>query len=288
MIVNYLATYPKCGNSALAFPLILAGQLADSSYEGWDSLSKVRRAHLQDNSLPFKAIRGADTTVIKTHKIFKGSKDLTTPQGDVSKVIRITRNPFDCLLSALNFLRLEANSSRSLAMIRPTVEALFPNHKLIRRWTSPNQFFNRFTIDSLAKENLLDLALESFSRLGLTLPFYYSVCGGWRTNYESWGAAKVPVLDLRYEDLVPTPSVGTIQLISNFLGADEELLSKAFEIQMENVHHQRKKGNPFFNQANKSYFSRYFSKKALRHFVDYNQVALQAMGYEELSQEINI
>ncbi len=287
MIVIYLATYPKCGNSALAFPLILAGQLADSTYEGWDSLRKARRAHLEDHSLPFKAIRGADSTVIKTHKIYKGSKDLTTPQGNVGKVIRITRNPFDCLLSALNFLRLEANKSRSLAMIRPTVEALFPGHRLIRRWTSPSTFFNRFTIDSLAKENLLDLALESFSRIGLTLPIYYSVCGGWRTNYESWGAANIPVLDLRYEDLVPTPSAGTIQLISNFLEVDEDQLTKAFQLQMENVHQQRKTGNPFFNQADKSYFYKYFSKKALRHFVDYNQAALQAMGYADLSQEIS-
>ncbi|MCP9798173.1 sulfotransferase domain-containing protein [Cyanobium sp. Lug-B] len=286
MIVILLATYPKCGNSALSFPLVLAGQLADSSYTGYDNLYKARLAHLRDNALPFKAIPGQETTIIKTHNIFKQPSDLITPQGEVSKVIRIIRNPFDCLLSALNFLRLEAKNSNNLAKIKPTIDTLFPHCKIIRRWTSPKRFAKIFTLDNLAKENLLDMALQSFSQSGLTLPFYYSVCGGWISNFESWSAASVPTLSLRYEDLTPSPSAETIHSIAEFVKTDRELLAKAFEYQLENVNQQKSSGSLFFNKASKDYYLNYFTAKAVNQFIDYNQIAIQRLGYEELITHI--
>lgn len=280
MIVILLATYPKCGNSALSFPLILAGQLADSSYTGYEDLHKARVAHLRDHSLPFKAILDQETTIIKTHKIYKQPADLITPQGKVTKVIRIIRNPFDCLLSVLNFLRLEAKNSNSLSKIKPTIDTLFPHCKIIRRWTSPKGFVKTFTLDNLAKENLLDMALNSFSYSGLTLPFYYPVCGGWRSNFESWSGASVPTLNLRYEDLTPSPSPETVQSIADFVKTDRDLLGKAFQQQLENVNQQKNSGNVFFNKANKDYYLNYFSAKSLNQFVDYNQIAIQALGYD--------
>jgi hypothetical protein len=286
MIVILLATYPKCGNSALSFPLVLAGQLADSSYTGYEDLYKARLAHLRDHALPFKAIPGQETTIIKTHKIFKQPSDLMTPQGEVRKVIRIIRNPFDCLLSALNFLRLEAKNSNSLTKIKPTIDTLFPYRKIIRRWTSPKRFVNTFTLDSLAKENLLDMALHSFSQSGLTLPFYFSVCGGWRSNYESWSAANVPTLNLRYEDLTPSPSAETVQIIADFVKTDRDLLGKAFACQLENVNQQKSSGNLFFNKASKDYYLNYFTAKSLNQFVDYNQIAIESLGYEKLITQI--
>lgn len=282
MIVILLATYPKCGNSALSFPLILAGQLADSSYTGYEDLYKARLAHLRDHSLPFKAILGQETTIIKTHKIYKQPSDLITPQGKVTKVIRIIRNPFDCLLSVLNFLRIEARNSKSLSKIKPTIDILFPYCKIIRRWTSPKRFVKTFTLDNLAKENLLDMALNSFSHSGLTVPFYFPVCGGWRSNFESWSGANVPTLSLRYEDLTPSPSAETIQSIADFVRTDQDLLEKAFQQQLENVNQQKNSGNVFFNKASKDYYLNYFSAKSLNQFVDYNQIAMQSLGYEEI------
>jgi hypothetical protein len=285
MITYLLATYPKCGNSALGYPIALASQLADSTYADWAKLHDFHRVAMQ-GKLPFKLSVNHMTTIIKTHSFYRDASQLETPKGNAGKVIRIIRNPFDTLLSALNFLRVEVKHGMGLQKVKPTVNSLFPYHKLIRRWTTSGHFYEQFTLENLAKSNLLDHALNSFSRNGLILPCYYSVSGGWRTNYESWSNAPVELLNLRYEDLVPLPSQVTIRSIADFLDTDEQLLATAFGLQSENVDQLRAGRHHFFSKATRGYFKQFFTEKALTNFVAYNRFALQEMGYADLCDEL--
>ena len=285
MKVLLCAGYPKSGNTMLAQALDIAASIESEGHppQPWD-FYQIKKKNLLPISNPYLF----DAAHIKTHERFKnkdvdyGDKSLVT-----DKVVVIIRNPFDTLLSSLNYLRvIVKENNRIPTSVQSTIQKLLPSYVLP---SSPDQFIEKFNIDTLLHQDLLDSCLSFFGRNGTVFDQFYSMSGPWVLFSLSYLKTPLPVHVVRYEDIISSPNFidsgvrsKTIFMLADFLGSDRDTLLKAFDIQSANVASQKSRGAMFFPKAEAGYFVDYFSRSAVSSFTDMYFSVLKDFGYHEL------
>ena len=120
------AGYPKSGNTLLGESLRFAGGIETTPYD----IYQIRSKKLNPSPNP---IFNSEICCIKTHDVWRPYSDFhAIYPGKVQKVVVITRNPFDTLLSGINFFRV--TYSRNAGCLPPlhmkSLKCLIPDYVL--------------------------------------------------------------------------------------------------------------------------------------------------------------
>jgi hypothetical protein len=275
-----IAGYPKSGNTLLGETLNIAGGVK-TSYEYYT----LRDRKTAPSSNP---LLGSEICSIKSHEMLRyGDKLHSMYFGPVINVVTIVRNPFETLLSALNFFRVVYDTYSVLPPLHiRSLKLLLPDYEIT------SAFSDQFTIEALRDDGQLSIALESFAEMGSSLLHFYQMSGPWCSFVSSYANCGVPVLNLRYEDLVlesmsssPEHSLCSRKL-SEFWSCDFESLKKGFVLQSHRANYKKSQGNAFYPKARSGYWSEYFSLSECRKFADVYHRALIDNGYDELLDQI--
>lgn len=290
----------------------LAGHLSDNSYPT-DSLFDInaldRLANESFDSKKDTPLKRGDVSLsqlqkpnpffesghysIKTHERYRyGDVKLNGPfKGDIAKILTIMRNPFDTLLSSLNYLKIEVRNSgmdEIPDLIRHTFANLIP--ELAKAFTSSKEFLNCYSLDFLHQRGFLDEALHNFGRMGFSVPFFANVSGSWLGYHSSYDFnPTVKPLHLTYERLLADEvnNYSTVsQEIASYLDVNSEILSRAFLAQKKATLERMSRGSEFFSKAKFGYFKEYFSARALDLFCRRNYDLLHQNGYSSLAKEL--
>lgn len=272
----------------LAQALDIAAKLKDGGHpkQEWDFYA-IKRSAIIPKCNPYLP----SAAHIKTHERHKKTlTDYGNQSIKTRKVVVVTRNPFDTLLSSLNYQRIAAKEQgRVTDSIRLTIASLCPSYKIPE---GLDAFIESFNIDNLLKEKLLDSCLDNFARNGTVIDLFYNMSGPWALFRESYKHSTLPIHAIRYEDLVNRSNtideqnrLQAIDDLADYLESDRGILRKAFEIQSSNVASEKKQGSMFFSKAQHGYFVNYFSRDSVEHFVDMYYSCLKDLGYENLSLE---
>jgi sulfotransferase family protein len=179
--IVWLASYPKSGNTWLRF---LLGHLRGGPIERSDELSaRVPDAHKIED---WSRLDPDRVHYVKTHWAFDQVKVAHRCEG----VVQIIRNPFDVLIANFNFYLL---TSASEVDVR----------------------------GGAALERLRRSYVERFIHWRGDLRWLPLGAGSWPHHVRSWieAATRLPVLRLRYEDLLANPAPEVARLVA-FLGLE--------------------------------------------------------------------
>lgn len=274
-----VAGYPKSGNTLLGTVLNKAGNVnTDFDYY-----------HLKkSNSTPSpNKLFNANLCTIKTHEIRR-----LTPRfdrryyGHVKKLITITRNPLETLLSSISYLRYKWVKTK----------ALNPSEKLTLDLLLPNCNFEDLEkdliLESMRDKGHLEEALKNFINMGTVIPMFFESSGPWSEFTPSYANSNVPTLNLRYEELAlegldyDKKNSHTSIKLSEFLECKYEKIKEAFIEQTKSVKNQKSAGNLFFAKAASGYWREYFSTSLRKRFVNIYHHSLMLNGYEDFIEEI--
>ena len=307
-----VAGYPKCGNTILGEVFRLAGHLSDNSYST-DSLFDIntlarlarelfgskRDAPLKRGDVSLSQLQKPNPFFesghycIKTHERYRyGDIGLNGFfEGDITKILTIMRNPFDTLLSALNYMKVEVRESNMDEIpdgIRHTLVNLIPEFDKL--FASSEEFLNRYSLDFLREMGFLDEALHNFGGFGFSVPFFSRVSGSWlgyHLSYDYHPAVKP--FHVSYERVVADEVNGYSTVsreIASYLDVDSDVLSRAFLAQRKATLERMSRGSAFFSKAKSGYFKEYFSADALNYFCKENYDLLHINGYGGLAKEL--
>jgi hypothetical protein len=190
--------------------------------------------------------------------------------------VYVMRNPLDMLLSYINFTRVQYDKNRDVAAYQ---ERLFIDLLGFER-VVPYETWVETKLEDIPRANL-DHALARFGELRTEVPGLRMAGGTWLEHCRSWrGAAKhLPAVLLRYEDLLTGPR-GFLPLQRLFTFSDEEIVDAASRVDQGLRALQGKK--IFFNRMSAYYFHEFFSKGAIRAFLDRFETDLRGIGYADL------
>ena len=282
------AGYPRSGNTLLGQTLNHAGGIHGAPYD----IYQLRRERLTPSPNP---IFRSEICSIKTHDSWRPFRDFHSLYfGSVLKVVVITRNPFDTLLSSINFFRiLYLQGGNELSPL-----ARYSLTKLIPDFQIKNSFLADFKLAKLRDGGMLDIALQNFGESGTVISNFYTMTGTWSDFSSSYDYSGVDVLKISYEELeaISIRSAETndyispaLSKLSSFLDVDSALLRKGFSIQRRDALaiKEAKSEVKFFNEGSSGYWKNYFSAKACRSFMDLHYPAIARNGYEHLISEID-
>ena len=284
------AGYPKTGNTLLGQSLNLAGGISTPYDIYW-----IRREKIIPSSNP---LFETTSCCIKTHESYRPFKNLDNLYfGKVSKIVAFNRNPFDTLLSAINYLRIcftqqDGNFDSGKPYFR-SIRALIPDFEI------KDSFLLDFSLEKLRDSGMLDVALRNFGENGTSIISFYDMSGTWSEFTASYESCGINLLKFSYEKLEKisinsTNKVNTVceELLelSSFLEVDATRLNEGFAKQAHSMHAQKSRstGAPqFFNKARSGYWKEYLSPKECKHFLDRHYSAVVRNGYESLADEVN-
>jgi hypothetical protein len=282
-----IAGFPKSGNTLINETLNYAGRLVDQCWvpPKYEIQNEKEISRFDDYSFTANPFLGKNKCHLKTHLAF--SKDSYIWHGRkaaISSIVVIIRNPFDTLLSSTNYLRYSAAlNNRLTANQIATLKHFYPNH-------SEADVLNPevFNLKSLREKGALDRALEIFSTSNTCIPQFLARSGTWIDFYTSFSKSDLPVLQIRFEDIVNTGNQWqeSSRILSNFLDSDPIVLAEAFARQNEECQQARRANDLFFPVAESNYFHQYFEAKTLRRFCNKNLQMLKSIGYKDLADSI--
>lgn len=202
-----------------------------------------------------------------------------------NKIIVINRNPLDTLISCINMFRIFfVNDGHKLLPIHiASLKALFGTE------FNPSSFLNNFTLQNLQKQDgLLDRALIAFADNGTAIKSFSAMAGPWALFADSYRYAKIPVLHIRYEDIVSqirlnmtgTANYDETERLSSFLGVDHEAIIRGFKLQFQYAAIKQKNKSAFFSNQNLHNYNQYFSREAISYFAKMYETILRSYGYE--------
>jgi hypothetical protein len=279
-----IAGYPKSGNTLLGGALRVAGR-CESDFDIYTLKSnKVRPTT--------NKLFSSDTFVIKTHDRWRPGDVLDERYfAPVEKVIVVIRNPFDTLLSTINFLRVQYREGNIKGYVG-TFEMLFPGAQIC------DDFLDFYSLESLRSKGLLDPALGNFSLFGTTIPGFSRMSGPWAGFANSYKYSGLPVMNVRYEDLatlseqslssLEDDGLATLNTLSKFLDISSSELLKGFKVHRGGALEQQKSGNLFFNKMRSGYWRDYLSAKACADFANQYAPEMIDNGYRELVEEFHV
>lgn len=282
------AGYPKSGNTMLGEAFILAGKEYNPE---WDLGEYNELNDLFDYYCAKKALLNPlfsdDLCCIKTHNRLSKYYTLHTSfYGGVSRVVTITRNPFEILLSSLNYFRYlwkKNNLSFNNDQLK-SLNLLIPNYQI-----NAETFLNDFNLEKLRDGGFLDEALVNFTYNGTSIYHFFEMSGSWCSFTKSYFEhhdtgfenGKIPILNIRYEEMVRNPTECS-QKLGEFLNCDSEYIKRGFELQKQLSEERKSNGSIFFNKLESGYWKQYFDPKLCRKFVEKYCYELEYMGYYEL------
>lgn len=282
-----IAGFPKSGNTLINETLNYAGRLVDPywippKYE-FQNLEEI--SSFEGDLFTANPFLGKNKCHLKTHLAYSEDNYIWHKHNAViSSIVVIIRNPFDTLLSSTNYLRYSAAlNNRLTANQIATLKHFYPNH-------TEADVLNPdvFNLKSLREVGALDKALEIFSTSHTCIPQFLARSGTWIDFYTSFSGSDLPVLRIRFEDIVNTNNQWqeVSERLSYFLNGDPVVLAEAFARQNEECRQARKANDLFFPVAESNYFHQYFEAKTLRRFCNKNLQMLKSIGYEDLADSI--
>ncbi len=284
------AGYPKSGNTLIGHSFLYAGKEADPTWDYCDrshkcdsnSPSKFYDVYQMQRIPPANPLFGGSRVCVKTHQYNLYSENLTNSYfGGVGEVITIVRNPFDTLLSGLNYFRVQWAEYGGL----PQVSAIALNRLMPEYDYTRGNFLEDMKIDTLREKTHLDDVLYRFASSGTVFYNFYVTSGPWCNFAKSYDSAEVPVLSIKYEDLVDNQE-STSNIISDFLQVDRGHVLSGFKKQAEFAKEKKKSGDSFYSKMKTGYWKNYFSKKACREFIDMYHRPMTEMGYCDIIEEV--
>ena len=279
------AGYPKSGNTLIGQAINLAGNV--------ETVFDYYTLNKNGITPALNPIFKEEVCSIKTHNQWDPKLNIHDLYfGKVLKVIVINRNPFDTLLSGINFFRVTYKNTGLNAFQKRSLRKLFPGFKV------DDDFLDKFNLENLKQKGWLDKALNRFSEDGTSFLNFYAMSGTWSGFASSYEYSGLPILKVRYEDLEEI-SIDSFNgkgntnpyllEISSFLDVDPENLARGFALQRSNALKEKENTQinvKFMNKMTSGYWRNYFTLKTCRTFVRKNYHAMLINGYEELVQEI--
>ena len=285
-----LSSFPKCGSTQISNAILIAGSLAS---EGWKwnnyDIHTIYRSSLQNRHIPklppYNPYLGSNMLHMKTHfsgKLFIPKRLIYWTH--IQKNITIIRNPFDTLLSTINFIAHCVNNGHNLSIYDSFFKYILPEIKLN---VSKKKLIESLTLLNLRDGGHLDKALRRFSDLDTALPCKFTrFSGKWKDFDESYSDAKIPRLIIKYEDVnfskVNDQFSSIVETICEFLETDRKILQEALSIQDSSARNIDSGKTRFYNKMESYYFKKYFNDESLEYFRTRHSDVLQRMGYENL------
>jgi hypothetical protein len=283
--VLWISSYPKSGNTWIHSVLRVAGKRHGFPQVDMDVYNIARnKQELALCPAVDANVVASPASVLKTHAAFKPGQPLhRLPDLELENAafIHIYRNPLDVLLSYLNFSRLEYKSHAENAEYKKqlfTVLLGFDKPYEYEEWLG-------IGLDDIPQANL-DHALDFFSASDMTIRQLQGLSGSWLDHTRSWmdAAATLPGWSVRYEDCLADEShIG--KLSSLFTFTEQEVYS-ALGVVNAKARSFSNTGNAeqtvFYNKMGSYYFVDYFSKPAIRRFLERHEHSLRQFGYENL------
>lgn len=279
------AGYPKSGNTLIGQALTHAGGIFGACFD----IYKLR----QEGIIPcVNPLFESDTCCIKTHDSYKPFRSLDDMYfGNVTKVLVINRNPFDTLLSSINYFRLEYkwNGDKVKFLNLQALKNLMPDFKVKKT------FLCDFTLDKLRDSGMLDIALKNFGENGTSILNFYRMSGTWSDFSSSYDHSGVNLLKISYEDLesISLESANDSNIVSvelsslaSFLEIDIACLKHGFAQQRDHVFTKSGPTGSFFNKGRSGYWKNYFSQSVCKDFVNMHSTSIIRNGYESLLDEV--
>ena len=285
-----IAGYPKSGNTLLGQVLNIAGNVDTKGEDINFGIYSIRRKGIRP---PVNHLFGGSVCTLKSHEMFCGSADWEDFYlGKFLKVITLVRNPFEVLLSSLNYFRVNAADNGGCLKTQQirNLTRILPGYEI------PVKFVDDFNLENLREKGLLEIALEYFRENEAILPQFANTSGSWATFVSSYDSCPVPVMNLTYEDLVLASSDSVagslncpvIQRISRFLDVDCSAISEAFAIQRREAEKSKGSKKLFFNKLRSGYWRDYFEYENCRSFASTFQEAFKKNGYQDILEELKV
>jgi hypothetical protein len=275
-----IAGYPKSGNTLIGATCNIAGGVS-SDFD----IYGLRANHKSPQK---NGLFASDICTIKSHDCRRRLPDFRHAYfGRVINVVTVVRNPFETLLSVLNYFRVLYSSKGFLsALQRDSLNDLLPGYEV------KASFCEDFELDKLREEGLIALALKNFALNGTVVRMFYQSSGPWSEFVLGYQESSIPVLNLRFEELA-LESLGNDEthskcstLLSNFWDCEYARLKQAFMHQGSASRKQKESGNPFYAKAESGYWRTYFDIKDCKNFANYYYRSMVANGYEDLLDEL--
>lgn len=284
--------FPKSGNTWVQGVFAALGQEVDPAYKQVD-IHISRRNKSTFNIHPLVRLDNQPCIVFKSHEKYDGEELFLRDRSalgisKLEKVILVKRNPFDMLLSFLNFSIWQIKKRMVDGSATPP-----RTHEFIRNVIGMTEEEVAQALDAadilglLKQQGVCDRALAVFVESGFNIRPFDEIYGTWLEHITSWEKQKTySVLSLRYEDLILNLPE-QIAKLSNYIDVPEGKIADAFKrrqnatvkAQSENV---RKKEASFYNKLSAGYFWEYFSADLLDDMIARHKISLADAGYGDL------
>jgi len=282
--------YPKSGNTWLESSFTKLGQDIIPSY--FQSDIHITRAN-KKKFIPHPLIEenGHPLIIYKSHEPFLGKNIMDDAQDlgikSIIKVILIKRNPFDMLLSYLNFIRFIAANRAASDQPFPNSIKLYCTQELGMTGNVQEQLMTLSSLEEMQERGILESALKSFSQLDFIIPPLNNIATSWSNQILSWENQSIfDVLSVRYEDLVDFRAQ-EIERISRFIKIDQKLLTSAFDKQNKGAVRERttyinEQKPTFYNKMGYGHFNDYFDQDLIHTFYKKHYDIFVSCGYKDL------
>jgi hypothetical protein len=250
---KYLGIYsfPKSGNTWMR------QILAELFFDDINACRDVHRHTIHDAPvacLPdgrrIRVYKSHSATLIRKH----ARQDL-----EHEAIVYIKRHPLDVFLSYLNFMRTEVNRA-------PQVKRVFKPFD---------------SVESLVKNGEIGAFLEAFILFGTIEPRFVAA-GNWFENVANWNHryvgpedARIPVITIRYEDMVERQD-RALEPLRDFLGLSHDAVAEA----MSRAADKTKKDGKFFWKQTPGLYKQMLTKKQIKRFREYHGALVHQLGYE--------
>lgn len=281
------AGYPKCGNTLLGESFIFAGKNFNPDWDlgNFDGhMERLYDYYVMQFYPPVKVNPLCNGICVKTHQRPSRYHNLHNSfYNGVSHIITVTRNPFEVLLSSLNYFRYlwKKNGTLTNHEIK-SLNSLLPDYKI-----NEESFLDDFTIENLKEKDLLDISLSNFSSNGTSIGIFHTMSGPWCSYVNTYNMhhnvinGEIQILNLKYEDLVKNSDL-CAEKLGTFLNCDSSYIKLGFEEQKKLTQKRKEEGDLFFNKASSGYWKEYFSYDACKNFTSTYCYELENLGYRDL------
>ncbi len=290
--------FPKSGNTWLHGTFNHLGRQVDVNYQQGDIHMNRSKKKKRFNVHPVVHIEDSPCIVFKSHE---KCTDETFPPKDaaalgissIEKMILIKRNPFDVLLSFLNYalFRLDQRNGVITEAGKKTLEYFDQVLKVERHHLDEAR--RRADVLGVFKETgACDRALRAFVDSNFEIVLYTELYGTWLEHTLSWEKQSlIPRLSIRYEDMV-RDLPNEVERISTFIDVPSDLLTRAFDSQetatMQAKSHDDKKNQlSFYNQRRAGYFWNYFDNDLVNEVITENAALLDKTGYGDIREIVS-
>lgn len=281
--IVWITSYPKSGNTWIHSVIRTAGRSYGFPQADMD-VYNIMRAGKEPPANPAVADKYAnpDCVVLKTHSPWRRGKQLHGfPDIKLNEVafVHVYRNPFDLLLSYINFTRLEYKNRGDDATYKNFIflELLgFDRTYSIDEWLD-------ISVDDIDRTNL-DHALNYFSSHHFNLPTLERMATSWIANTRSWFEASQSLdgLLVRYEDCLTRPEE-TFSGMTPFFKFNQGDILAALDSVNSTARSMSTSGNKeqtvFYNKMRAYYFKEYYSPEAVMKALGENEAVLRDFGY---------